>query len=447
MQYSLDCGTMLLSAVLCFYFLYGKYPIRSAYMGIRIALLLAAIAARAVLLALQISPLNFISGCGMILLVIRLLFFCNKKALFLYASLFAMLTLSADVLGVITVSAFHQNTISVTLGASELVWQHHIWNWIILIILTRIAKVLILQKERLQIRWHEIIFYVLVVLFEVGIFAYISYAIQASSSGIVMLLIMVGFLLLDLYIIYVFHKMSQLREKERQTDLMHQHQQLQLQMYRELQNMYQKTCETAHDINRHITSLKTWIAETSTRDAEQYLSDLSAATKQLRPRIQNQNKILEIILNTVATRCESENIQFDMEVEDFSLQFLSEMDITTIFSNLLDNAVDACMEVENGPKQIKMVLCQNLGLVALRIANTCNKPNHVLPRRWHSTKENHMGLGLSNVEKAVEKYHGVVSYQMKQKRFQVSVTLPLEKKIPKDSLCSAGASCQDDHLT
>lgn len=136
-----------------------------------------------------------------------------------------------------------------------------------------------------------------------------------------------------------------------------------------------------------------------------------------------------------------------MEVEDFSLQFLSEMDITTIFSNLLDNAVDACMEVENGPKQIKMVLCQNLGLVALRIANTCNKPNHVLPRRWHSTKENHMGLGLSNVEKAVEKYHGVVSYQMKQKRFQVSVTLPLEKKIPKDSLCSAGASCQDDHLT
>ena len=62
--------------------------------------------------------------------------------------------------------------------------------------------------------------------------------------------------------------MSQLREKERQTDLMHQHQQLQLQMYRELQNMYQKTCETAHDINRHITSLKTWIAETSTRDAD-----------------------------------------------------------------------------------------------------------------------------------------------------------------------------------
>ena len=52
-----------------------------------------------------------------------------------------------------------------------------------------------------------------------------------------------------------------MREKERQTDLMQQHQQLQLQMYRELQKLYQQTCETAHDINRHITALQAWIAE------------------------------------------------------------------------------------------------------------------------------------------------------------------------------------------
>ena len=183
----------------------------------------------------------------------------------MYTALFAMLTLSADALGVIVVSAFHQNTISITLGTTALVWQHHIWNWILQIVLTRIAKILIRSKEQFKIRWHEVMFYVLVVLFEVGIFAYFSATAQEKSSGWAMLLFLAGFLGLDLYIIYIFHKISQMREKERQTDLMQQHQQLQLQMYRELQKLYQQTCETAHDINRHITALQAWIAGKSTR--------------------------------------------------------------------------------------------------------------------------------------------------------------------------------------
>ena len=32
MQYILDCVTLLLNVVLCFYLLYGKYPVRSTHM-------------------------------------------------------------------------------------------------------------------------------------------------------------------------------------------------------------------------------------------------------------------------------------------------------------------------------------------------------------------------------------------------------------------------------
>ncbi len=36
-----------------------------------------------------------------------------------------------------------------------------------------------------------------------------------------------------------------------------------------------------------------------------------------------------------------------MDIEDFSLDFLSDIDITAIFSSLLDNAIDAC-DTDNG---------------------------------------------------------------------------------------------------
>ena len=105
MQYILDCVTLLLNVVLCFYLLYGKYPVRSTHMVKRILLITAAVISKALIVYLQISPLNFISGCCIILLIIWLLFSCNKAALFMYTALFAMLTLSADALGVIVVSA------------------------------------------------------------------------------------------------------------------------------------------------------------------------------------------------------------------------------------------------------------------------------------------------------------------------------------------------------
>lgn len=426
MTYFLDCITLFLTVILCGYLLYGKYPLRKTNMVRRTILVISGIIVKALVIFFKISPLNFITNFLMIVLIIRLLFNCNKSSLFIYAAMFAMITLCSDVLGVIIVSVFHKNTISVTMGATSLVWNHHFWDWLIQIVLTRIAKLLILKKENFKIIWHEIIFYISLVSFEVGIFAYFSHVTHSNSSGFLMLLIMVGFLFLDLYIIYIFNKISHLREKEHQTDLMNQREQMQLQMYHELQKMYRTTCEAAHDINRHVTALKKWISGESGQKAEKYLSDLSDTAKQLQPRIRNQNEILEIILNTVASTCEREQIKLDMEIEDFSMKFISDMDITTIFSNLLDNAVDACMEIENAPKTIQIVLCQKMGLIALRITNICIYKGAELPQKWHSTKKNHTGIGLSNVQKTVEKYEGVVSVKTKREMFQVSVTLPID---------------------
>lgn len=62
------------------------------------------------------------------------------------------------------------------------------------------------------------------------------------------------------------------------------------------------------------------------------------------------------------------------------------MDTTTIFSNLLDNAIDACMELDRSVKRIEVVLCQKMGLLALRMTNTCQAAADLSPRQWHSTK-------------------------------------------------------------
>lgn len=193
-------------------------------------------------------------------------------------------------------------------------------------------------------------------------------------------------------------------------------------MYQELRKKYNTTCEIAHDINRHISSLKALIKLNPNKQAECYLSDLTKDTERLRPVIKNQNAILEIILNTVSERCEKGNISLEMNVEDFPLQFISDIDITTIFSNLFDNAIEACMELSKSQRKIHIVLRMQMGLIVLRITNSSKEIEFKEFHFHHSTKANHYGIGLSNVKKDVEKYDGIFSVQQDKNQFCVSIT-------------------------
>ena len=333
-----------------------------------------------------------------------------------------MITLVADALGVLVVSNFYHNTISETLGATDLVWHHHIWNWLSQIFLSRITALIIRKNDNIQVKWHEILFYTLLLLFETVLFACISSAVQDYMSGQFMILMMSGFMALDIYIMYIFHKTSLLRKNEQKIRLMQQQEQLQLQMYQELRDKYKTTREIAHDINRHISSLKALIAANQNEQAACYLLDMTEDTKRLRSTIYNQTAMLEIILNIVSDKCEKEHILLEMNVEDFSMQFISDMDITTIFSNLLDNAIDACLEISKSQRKICVVLRKQMGLIVLRITNACKEMESYEFHFHHSTKANHSGIGLSNVRKAVEKYNGVIRIHQEKYQFCVSIT-------------------------
>ncbi|WP_295219771.1 sensor histidine kinase [Ruminococcus sp.] len=422
MQFILDCVTTVLTAVLCFLMLFHKYEVKQDHLVARIAVIGCIIAVKMGVLLLHMSPLNLLTIWAVCVFVIYTMYQCRLNTALIYSFVFLMIALVADALGVLVVSNFYHNTISETLGATDLVWHHHIWNWILQIFLSRITALIIRKNDNIRVKWHEILFYILLLLFETILFACISSAVQDYMSGQFMILMMSGFMILDIYIMYIFHKISLSRENEQKVRLMQQQEQLQLQMYQELHEKYRTTREIAHDINRHISSLKALIAANPNEQAEHYLSDMTEDTERLRPTIHNQNAMLEIILNTVSDRCEKEHILLEMNVEDFPMQFISDMDMTAIFSNLLDNAIDACLEISKSQRKIYVVLRKQMGLIVLRITNACKETEPREFRFHHSTKAYHSGIGLSNVRKAVEKYNGVFRVHQEKCQFCVSIT-------------------------
>ncbi len=421
MQFVLDCVTTALTAILCFFMLFHKYEFKKN-IGIRITIISLVCVLKMALTFFQIPILNFISGFLLILLIVYISYRCERITAFIYSLLFSAIALVSDVLGVLIVSAFCRNTILETLGATNLVWHHHIWNWILQIFFFRIVALLIRTKNNIRIQWQEIIFYIIFFLFQCTLFVYTSSAVQAYVSGQFIIYMMLGFLGLDVYLVYILNKISSARDAQRRMNLMQQQEILQLQMYQELQKKYNETCGIAHDIHRHIASLTALIEQAPNTQAKQYLDDLTMDVNKLNPTIKNQNAILEIILTTASERCKNENIPFDLHVEDFPVQFISDMDMTTIFSNLLDNAIDASLEMPKSQRRIHLVFRKQMGLIVLRITNHCRDQKNHKVEIYHSSKPHHSGIGLSNVRKAVEKYDGIMCVHQEESQFAVSIT-------------------------
>lgn len=413
MQFALDCFTTVLNAVLCFSLLHNKYKTNDINPAARIAIIACIMGGKIGVVFFQIPPLNLITTWILCFSVIYINYKCLLKGALIYSLIFLIMSLVADALGVLIVSAFYNHAITETLGGGiAIIWYRHLLNWIIQIFLTRITASIIRKDNNIQIKWHELTFYIILLLFEIIFFACVSTAIQDYMSGQFLIFVMSGFIILDIYIMYMLHKISLARENEQKINLMQQQEQLQLQMYRELQEKYNTTREISHDINRHINSLKALIADKPIEKAEHYISDLIKETERLKPFIKNQNAMLEIILNTISDRCEKEHILLEMNIEDFKMDFISDMDITTIFSNLFDNAIEACMEIPISERNIHVVIRKQIGLIVFRITNPCK----------NTTKMNHSGIGLSNVKKAVKKYEGIINISHEENQFCVSVT-------------------------
>ena len=420
--YVLDYFMVVLTTISCFLLLYKKYEIKKDKMILKVIFIICFIFIKLLIADLKIPPLNLLSSYILIVLVMKLIYKCKTSLIFIYATVFIMILFSADVLSNLINTIIYQNTINFIINGSIIIVIHrYIWNTILLFLFTRIFSLFIRPNKDYKIKWHELGFYIILIIFEILIFAYISIVIQDSSNGLILLFMVVGFLVLDLYIMYIFNMMFRSREAESQIALMQQQEKLQLQMYQKLQSKYSESCSVVHDINKHVNSLHKLIEkESNNHRAEQYLLDLKHTAERLKPTIRNQNLMLEIILNTVSERYKKSNIVLDLEVENFLIDFISDMDITTIFSNLLDNAEEACLELLEEERKVCMILKQRTNLILLQIKNPYANIKSI-NEKFYSTKKGHSGIGLSNVKKSVKKYNGTMNVKTENNTFQVSI--------------------------
>lgn len=220
-------------------------------------------------------------------------------------------------------------------------------------------------------------------------------------------------LVINLYCLYFWYDVSKTQELKHKLALTRQQNELTHQFYADLESNYAESRKIIHDIRNHLQMLE---QSQKLAGSQRYVDDVHQMLNSLGMVYYTDNRMLNIILNDKLKPLRPE--QFSCHLGGVSLDFLSEMDTTTIFANLLDNALEARRDNEGFWLEIHGEKIQDFCVV--KMSNT-TKETYVA---GHSSKEGHEGIGLENVCNAVGKYHGEMQTNQKEQVFSVTLIFP-----------------------
>ena len=188
---------------------------------------------------------------------------------------------------------------------------------------------------------------------------------------------------------------------------------------------YNQSIKIIHDMKKN---LRVYEDLKDNQRADDYKQTLENEIGKLFRGYQCSNTILSIIISQSLSQAEREHIIVDVKMEDLSLSFITDLDITAIFANLWDNAIEACKDMEEGKRHIDFIMRKVNGFIIVNMENVyfINKLVFDKKGRIVTSKEDHMGVGLSIVESVVEKYNGFFHINKNvQDKFVVELTIPI----------------------
>lgn len=280
-----------------------------------------------------------------------------------------------------------------------------------------------LWRNDLMLTKTQILVEVIIILFSIADLAVIISVISkiTSQTEFILLLINMAFLLFaDLYFLYFarFAEMyNQLKVKLR---LLEQQSLLQYEYYAEQEEKYNESVKILHDVNKHIKMIENMYQAKEEEIAITYTQEISEMLLPLALEEYTNNPILNVLLNDKKKIANFHNIRFGLDVGIVDLSFMEPIEVTTVFGNLLDNAIEACDMVPQN-KYIEMKLDRYNDFIVVNISNSSmpiEKWNHDRPV---SRKGKNHGIGLLNVENIIKKYNGCMVLEEEAMKFSCKI--------------------------
>lgn len=204
-------------------------------------------------------------------------------------------------------------------------------------------------------------------------------------------------------------------------------------MYTERQREEEKVRRIYHDMKNHLLILQSQIDGIEKESREIEASKRREITEQMITSLEDQlsdyendertgNVYLDVMIRSKAKAAKERGIDFYSEIDFSGGDFMEGLDISTIFGNALDNAIEACEKLAEEERFITVKAGRKHAFLAIQIENAAIKEN----RKERTTKRDRFlhGFGSDNIQRTVQKYGGECRTEYANGVFSLSILIP-----------------------
>ncbi|MGN0377642.1 MAG: GHKL domain-containing protein [Suilimivivens sp.] len=180
-----------------------------------------------------------------------------------------------------------------------------------------------------------------------------------------------------------------------------------------------------HDFNSHMLLLQEMIANGNYEKAQNYFVALTESVPVRLRTVLTGNELIDLLLNARQDLFHTGNIDLCCRAPLTGLDFMNEVDCCILFSNLIDNAIEANMKIEDS-RYIEFIKKQTSMTLYIEIRNPIREMPILENGQYISSKpgKGH-GIGLQNVITIISKYRGTYQIEVKNDIFSVQILFPL----------------------
>lgn len=240
----------------------------------------------------------------------------------------------------------------------------------------------------------------------------------------IVVVLAVGLLVINFLILYLYNILLKAFARKYENEILEQKMQEYQNQLSIIAESDERVASLRHDLKHHLCELSVMAEKNQASDVKEYLHDMIDFLQNPKEIMATGNREVDSLLNFWLDKAKRSLRQVKAEVK-IPEKLSDTFDVNTVLGNLLENAIEAASQTEE--RSLEISVRYDRGFLQINMKNSC--PNHLqkLDNGYATTKKdkrNH-GLGLKNVKRIVDKYHGELELREQEGIFFTNVVLYL----------------------
>ena len=227
----------------------------------------------------------------------------------------------------------------------------------------------------------------------------------------------------------VFHLINEILENSqriRGADVLKQQSIGQLELYNSLRKNYDIQRKRTHEYKNQIMCIDSLLKKKNYNKLEEYINSIFDKLDGQLDVVDTNNEVVNAVINAKYYEALQNDVLFILKINDLSHIKVSDEDIVTILSNLLDNAIEAAGQCEIDKRTVGIKLLYEDDVISIAVSNSYKTEPEIMEDGYMRTikddKEQH-GLGIRNVVATLEKYNAEYIIDYKNGEFVFSIIM------------------------